>query len=449
MGRLDLSRDWQSDYDRKLVSAEEAAQTVRSGDHVWWPPGHGSTAFLAALAQRRSELRGVELRGILVPDVGWFEEGANEAFHIASQFGSLFDRHAINAGIVDYHPYWLVGIHKALDAGRGHGEAWEIDKLVLTVSPPNEHGFVSLGGSVWDGVTSARRARMVIAEVNPNVIETFGDSWLHVSEIDRFVPDDRPVVPETSLLEPDAVDRAISQNVAELVHDGDTIQVGVGSHSAALPMLGTFDERQELSYFAELTVPGLVPLAERGVITGRTSALHPNKFVATVIGNTVDERRVVHRNPHYELYGIEYLLDPRVIARNENIVAINGALTVDLSGQIGVHTIGPQVYAGVGGHLAFALGAYFAPKGRYVCVLPSTARGGTVSTIVPQFAAGQIVTVPRDIADTVVTEHGVARLLGKTVRQRADELISIAHPDFRGELRKVARRLFFPAGDRV
>ncbi|MCY3569333.1 MAG: 4-hydroxybutyrate CoA transferase, partial [Chloroflexi bacterium] len=143
-------------------------------------------------------------------------------------------------------------------------------------------------------------------------------------------------------------------------------------------------------------------------------------------------------------YGIEYLLDPRQIARNENIVAINGALTADLTGQLGVHTIGPRVYAGVGGHLAFAMGAYLAPKGRSVTVLPSTNRDGTISTIMAQFDPGQIVTVPRDIADTVVTEYGIARLLGKTVRQRADELIAVAHPDFRAELRREAQKLFYP-----
>jgi 4-hydroxybutyrate CoA-transferase len=443
MGKRDLTVDWRSDYDRKLVSPEEAAASVQSGDHVWWPPAHGSPAFLAALAARRDELRDVEVRGIIIPDAGWFTTDSMEAFHIASQFASLFDRHAIESKVLDYHPYWLVGIHKALDAGRSD-EAWPIDKLIIVVSPPNERGFVSLGGSVWDGVTSVPRSRTVIAEVNPNVIETFGDSWLHVSEIDYFIADDRPVVPDVPGYQPEALDYALAAHVAELVKDGDTIQVGVGSHSGSLAMAGAFDEKQELNYFAELTVPGIVPLVERGIITGRTSQLHPNRAVATVMGNTVEERQAVHRNPHYELYGIEYLLDPRVISKNEGIVAINGALTVDLSGQIGVHTIGRRVYAGVGGHLAFALGAYLAPRGRYVTVLPSTAMGGTVSTITPEFEPGQIVTVPRDIADTVVTEHGIARLLGKTVRQRADELISVAHPDFRGELRKAAKSLFYP-----
>ena len=284
----------------------------------------------------------------------------------------------------------------------------------------------------------------MIAEVNPNTIETFGDSWLHVSEIDHFVPGDSPVVIDLQHPPPNEVDLSITHHVAELVKDGDTIQVGVGSHTGALPRLGAFDERENLSYFAELTVEGLVPLVERGVITGKYSDTHPDKFVATLIGNTPDEHAVVHQNPAFETYGIEYLLDPRQIARNERIVAINGALTVDLSGQMGVHTIGPRVYAGVGGHLAFALGAYLAPKGRYVSVIPSTSRDGKISTIVPQFEPGQIVTVPRDIADTVVTEYGIARLLGKTVRQRADELISVAHPDFRAELRKAAQRLFYP-----
>ena len=439
------ARDWRADFERKTVSAAAAAATFRSGDHVWWAPGHASPAILEALAARQDELEGVDIRAIHVPDVGWFREEAMAAFRIALQFGSYLDRHAVNARIADYHPHWLYGGHKALDAGRADGEAWPVDKVLITVSAPNEHGYCCLGHNVWDALTVVRRAQTVVAELNPRVIETFGDSWLHVSEIDCFVPNDRPLVnEERAQLEPDAVDEGIAHYVAQLVHDGDTIQVGVGTHTGALPMLGAFDERTDLSYFGELTVPGLVPLTERGIINGRTSRLHPDKFVATMIGNTEAELRTVHRNPAFELRGTEYVLDPRVIAQTDNIVAINGALTIDLSGQVGVNTIGTYVQAGVGGHLAFALGAFLAPKGRYVCVLPSTAQGGTVSTILPEFPAGQIVTVPRDITDTVVTEYGIARLLGKTVRQRAQELIAIAHPDFRPELRTAAQKLFYP-----
>ena len=444
MGRFDPTIDWRSEYARRLRGPEEAVRAFNSGDHLWMPPGHASLPILEALVARHDELEDVEVRAVIVPDAGWFTEEMMSAFKLAPQFGTLFDREAINSRIADYHPYWLVGIHKAWDAGRGEGEAWPVDVLQIRCSPPNEAGFVSLGASVWDGVSSAKRARHVIAEVNENVIQSFGDSWLHVSEIDQFVPADSPIVVNLEHPPPNDVDLALANHINELVQDGDTIQVGVGSHTGALPRLGAFDGKENLSYFAELTVEGLVPLVERGVITGKYSQTHPDRFVATVIGNTPDEHAVVHQNPAFETYSIEYLLDPRQIARNENIVAINGALNVDLSGQIGVHTIGPRIYAGVGGHLAFAMGAYLAPKGRYVAVIPSTNRDGTISTIMPQFEAGQIVTVPRDIADTVVTEYGIARLLGKTVRQRAEELIAVAHPDFRAELRKASQKLFYP-----
>ena len=222
-------------------------------------------------------------------------------------------------------------------------------------------------------MTASRRAKRVIAAVNPNTLHTFGDSTLHVTEIDAFVPDDRPFAPPP--IEGEPADAAIAHHVGELIEDGDTIQVGIGSHTVGMMDAGFLQDKQELSYFGELTVRGLVPLVERGVITGRTSQLHPGKFVATVIGNTPEERATVYGNRAFEMRGIEYLLDPRTIAQNDRIVAVNGALGIDLSGQTAVYTIGPRIYAGLGGHLAFALGAYLSPRGRYVCVMPSTAMG--------------------------------------------------------------------------
>jgi 4-hydroxybutyrate CoA-transferase len=444
--KMDLTIDWAEHYGRRLVSPEQAAASVVSGDHIWVPPGHASPAILTALAQRRDELRDVQIRGLGIPDVGLFDLEAQHAFHVQDQFGTIFTRAAHEAKTIDYHPYWLVGAHKALDAGRD-GEAWYLDKVMVQVCPPNEQGYVSVGGSVWDSVTAARRAGFVTAAVNPQVVETYGDTWLHVSEIDQFVPEDRPVLPP-GLLQTDEFDRAdegIAHYVDTLVSDGDTIQVGTGSHTSGMLHHGLLKEREELSYFGELTVAGLVPLVEQGIITGRTSVLHPGRFVATLVGNNQEEHQTIHRNRAFELHGIEYLLDPRNIAQNEGIVAINGALGVDLSGQAAAYTIGPRIYAGMGGHLAFAMGAFLAPRGRYVCILPSTAVGGTVSTIQGRFEEGQIVSIPREIADTVVTEHGVARLLGKSVRQRADELIAVAHPDFRAELRKQARTYFYPS----
>ena len=185
--RFDPTINWRDTYAERLATPEMAAAMFNSGDHLWIPPGHASLPILQALVARSDELEGVEVRGIVVPDAGWFTEEMMSAFQVAPQFGTLFDRDAVNAGIADYHPYWLVGIHKAWDAGR-EDEAWPIDVLQIRCTPPNDAGFVSLGSSVWDGVTSAKRAKTVIAEVNENVVETFGDSWLHVSEIDCFVP---------------------------------------------------------------------------------------------------------------------------------------------------------------------------------------------------------------------------------------------------------------------
>lgn len=436
----DYRADWRTHYEDRLCSPQEAAGTIADGHHIWIPTGHGSPAIMEAIAARAGELHGVEIRGLAVPSPSLFTEAAAKAFHYQDQFANPLTRPALESRVIDYHPYWLVGGHKALDAGRD--DAWPIDTVQITVSPPNESGYVSVGPNVWDSIRSARRARQVLAAVNPAVGGTYGDTWLHVTEIDHFVPEERVLAqaPEPD----DPADEGLAYHVGLLVQDGDTVQIGTGSHTSGMVANGLFKDKEELSYFGELTVAGLVPLVRDGVFTGRSSLLHPGRFVATLIGNSAEERALVHGNPGFEAYSTEYLLDPRTIARNESIVAINGALGIDLTGQTAVYTIGPRAYAGMGGHLAFAIGAFLAPKGRYVCIMPSTAAGGTISTITPQFAEGQVVSVPRELADTVVTEHGVAKLLGKSVRQRAEELISIAHPDFRGELRKAARRLFYP-----
>jgi 4-hydroxybutyrate CoA-transferase len=439
--RHDYSGSWQDHYRSRLMRAEDAAALVESGDHVWIPVGHGSPMILGALAARRGELSDVEIRGLAVPVAELFSEDQGDEFRYQDQFGNPFSRPLLDAKLVDYHPYWLVGGHKALDAGRE--EAWTVDNEMITVSEPDDAGFVSVGCSVWDSVKTARRAKRVIAAVNPTTRHTYGDTTLHVSEIDAFVPDERPAAVQEFEFAP--ADEVMAGFVGELISDGETVQIGVGSHTTGMVHHGLFADKQELSYFGELTTQGLVPLVEQGVFTGRGSRLHPGKFVATLIGNTAEEREVVYGNRVFELYSTEYLVDPQTIAKNDQITAINGALGVDLSGQTSAYSIGPRIYAGMGGHLGFALGAFLAPHGRYVAVLPSTAAGGTVSTIAAQFDAGTVVSVPREIADTVVTEHGVARLLGKSVRQRAEELISVAHPDFRGELKAAAKRQFYSA----
>jgi len=191
-------------------------------------------------------------------------------------------------------------------------------------------------------------------------------------------------------------------------------------------------------------VPGCVGLARRGIITSKYAELHPGRMVASHMGNSFEDLEFIEGNPFFQLHSYEYTNDPKVIARHDDMVSINGALTVDLSGQIGVYAIGPNVYSGTGGQLAYHLGAFLSKRGRAVTVLPSAARGGTISTIVPHFEKGQIVSIPRELADTIVTDQGVAYLLGRSVRERAEALIEVAHPDHRDRLREEAKRLYYP-----
>lgn len=441
MAKLDLTLDPKQAYAERLGSAEEALGLVESGDLIWIPISHLPIALLSALAAREKELRGVKLRAALIPDLGWFRADAREHFDLQVQYAILpDDRKALAEQHLDLHLFSMISQHKAIDAGRE--EAEPIDHLFLVVSPPNERGWLCVGNGVWDSVTVARRARRVIAEVNDSVPRTCGDSWLHVSQFDALVEAHRPAVSLPSPAEFDAVDRAIAGHVKTLVHDGDTLQVGLGSHTGALAQLGAFDHASDLGYFGELTVPGIVDLVKRGNLTGRRAELHPYRVVACHIGNSAEDLAYIEENPTFELHSYEHTNDPRAIARHRDMLAINGALMVDLSGQIGVYAIGPRVYTGLGGHLGFAIGSMLSERGRYVAVIPSSAKDGAISTVVPRFDAGQIVSVPRELADTVVTEHGIARLLNRSVRERAAQLIEIAHPNHRPELRKAARELY-------
>ena len=240
-------------------------------------------------------------------------------------------------------------------------------------------------------------------------------------------------------------EKKISQYVSSLIKDGDTLEIGVGGTAEWLLRLGTFNDKHDLGWFSENTPPGVVDLVRKGIMTGKRKTIHKGKAVATACGgSSKEDMAFINMNPLFELYSSDYILNSSVIAGNDNMVAINSALMIDLTGQIAAESIGPRMVSGTGGQLAFAIGASLSKGGRSIVVLNSTARGEAISRIVSTLEPGTVVTVPRTLAVLIVTEYVISRLKGKTQRQRAEELIAIAHPNFRDNLKKEARRLFWP-----
>jgi 4-hydroxybutyrate CoA-transferase len=293
---------------------------------------------------------------------------------------------------------------------------------------------------MWNKAAFVKRARTVIGEVFAGYPHTGGANRVHITEFDALVEGGE--VPPVPLRDRPDFHPAMAAHVNEIVRDGDTLQIGTGAMTAQLVVAGALAGKEDLGIHSEISVPGLNNLVYQGAITGARKTRHKGKFVATaLIATTPDELEFIHENPMYEVYDVGYTNDIQVIASHDNMLAINNALCVDLTGQIACESIGGEMWSGPGGQPEFAIGALLAKNGRSITLLPSTGKGGALSRIVPQLEQGTIVTVPRQFADIVVTEHGVARLLGKSDRERAEGLISIAHPDHRAELRMQAAKL--------
>lgn len=430
--------DWRKEFEQKLLPAEEAVRVVKSGDRVVFNtmPGSEPKALGLALAARREELRGVEL---FVPrpirDFGWYDPGWEESFSLVLSNVRRLGRSTLDERRCDYAP----SVHFCPEE-----EPTRIDVLFTEVSTPDENGFCSFGHGRWNKRELMRMARTSVAQINSQLIRTYGDNFVHVSEIDCLVPDDpRPVREPESPEITDTV-KSIAGYVSGLVNDGDTVEVGGGGTTEALPMAGIFEGRHDLGIHSEFIAYGMIQMVKEGLFTGKFKTLHQGKAVATSCGGTPADLKFVNQNPLFELYSSRYTHNVGTIAAHDNMVAINNALAIDLTGQVTGESIGPRIWSGPGGQPNFAIGALSSRGGRSITVLPSTAAGGSVSRIVPVFEAGTVVTLPRTVADIVVTEYGIARLRGRTVRERARELIAIAHPDFRAELRKEAQRLFWP-----
>jgi 4-hydroxybutyrate CoA-transferase len=411
----------------RLTTAERAVELVRSGDRVWVQQGSGAPAtLLDALAARAPELRDVEICHMLTlgalahlqPEV------AGHLRHNALFIGANA-RPAVAAGRADYTPIALGDIERLFD------DVLPIDVALVQTSPPDQHGFVSLGTGPDCTLTAARHARRVIAEINERMPRALGDTFLHVSQMSAMVPVSRPLL-ELRPPQVDAVQIRVAEHVAALIPNGATLQLGIG----AIPneVLARLGDRKDLGIHSEICSDGLVPLIEAGVITGARKHLHRGKVVSGIVLGSRVILDYIDDNPMFEFHPTSYVNDPFVIAQNNQMMAINSAIQVDLTGQVCADSIGLAPFSGVGGQPDFIRGAGRSEGGRSIIALPSTARLGAVSRIVPVLDTGAGVVCTRADVAEVVTEYGVARLRGRTLRQRAEALISIAHPGFRDEL---------------
>jgi len=418
-----------------IVSAEEAVAAVQSGNRIFIHSVAASPRRLVdALTARAPSLRVVEIVQLHTEgDAPYAEPEMAHSFRVNSVFVGPNLRRAVQEGRADYLPVFLSEVPKLFRSG-----LLALDVALVQVSPPDRHGFCSLGVSVDASRAAIQTARVVVAQVNRLMPRTHGDGLIHVDDIDYAVEADDPI-PELPYRPLGEIDLAIGRHCAELVEDGATLQLGIGTVPDAT--LKALTGHHRLGIHTEMLSEGVVDLVERGVITGEMKRVHPGKIVA---GFALGTRRLydfLDDNPLVQMLDIAYVNDPEVIRRNPRVTAINGALEVDLTGQVCADSIGEALYSGVGGQMDFIRAAALSEGGKPVIALPSTSSTGE-SRVVSHLKAGAGVVTTRAHVHFVVTEHGIADLFGKNLRQRAEALIAVAHPRHRDTLTSEARRRF-------
>jgi acyl-CoA hydrolase len=421
----------------RTVTAEEAVRVVKSGDRVYIHNGAAAPGRLvAALTARAPELRVVEvvqLLGIGDREAPCAARELAKSFRVNSLFVTPDVRDAVQEGRADHLPVFLSEIPKLFRNG-----LLPLDVALVQVSPPDRHGFCSLGVSVDATRAAVQAARTVIAQVNANMPRSHGDGLIHVDAIDFLVLADEPL-PELPRQPIGEVARAIGRHCAELVDDGATLQIGIGAIPDAT--LAALSGHHRLGVHTELLSEGVVDLVEKGVITGESKRVHPGKIVASFAMGTRRLYDFLDDNPLVEMLDIAYVNDTSVIRRNPKVTAINSAIEVDVTGQVCADSIGELQYSGVGGQMDFIRGAALSEGGKPIIALPSETSSG-VSRIVSHLRPGAGVVTTRAHVHYVVTEHGIADLFGKNLRQRAAALIAVAHPRHRDALTADARRRF-------
>ncbi|HMK08192.1 MAG TPA: acetyl-CoA hydrolase/transferase C-terminal domain-containing protein [Anaerolineales bacterium] len=431
---------WAERYATRVMTAEQAVQDIQSGQRVFLT-GNCSVPqrLLQALVARAPSLQDVEIVNVLTIGAAPHADPAMAGhLKINTLFISDNVRAAVHDGRADFTPVLLSEVPLLFRNG-----ALPLDVALIHVSPPDEHGFCSLGIEAGLTKTPSQVARLVIAEVNERMPRTLGDSFIHISKIDRAIPVNYPLA-ELPMGQVTDLSRRIGEHVAHLVEDGATMQMGIGAiPDAVLNLLG---DKRDLGVHTELFSDGVMRLVQAGVITNEKKTLHPGKIIAGFILGSHALYNFVDDNPVVELHPTEYVNDPFVISRNERMISINSAIEVDLTGQVCADSIGARPYSGVGGQMDFVYGASRSRGGRPIIALPSTATlkdGTRASRIVPMLKPGAGVTTTRNHVHYIVTEFGAAYLYGKTIRQRARALIEVAHPDYREELETAAGELKF------
>lgn len=413
-----------------LRSAADVVALVESGQRVYV---HGSAAtptkLLAALLERAGEITDVDLVAIsTIGPIDWQRPGVREHFHLSSLFVSANVRQWVDGPGADYIPVFLSDIPGLFRKG-----LLPIDVALLQVSPPDKHGFCSLGTSVDAALAAAQQAKLILAQVNPRMPRTLGDSHIHVSRIRAAIQLD-DALPEVSYsAEADASTEAIGRTVAALIEDRSTLQMGIGAvPDAVLRYLG---DHRDLGVHTEMFSDGVVPLVEKGVITNAYKVVEPGKLVTTFVLGTRRVYDFVDDNPLVSFRDVSWVNDTAVIRKNPQMVAINSAIQVDLTGQVCADSIGTLQYSGIGGQMDFMRGAALSHGGKAIIAMPSTTRKG-ISRIVPMLNPGAGVVTTRGHVQTLVTEHGHVNLAGKGLEERAKLLIGIAAPSAREELEK-------------
>ena len=419
---------WQIEYKKKLRTPDEALRCVQSGMRVYIQPGCAEPETLVeALMRRAPFVEDVEIVHMMTLGAAPYvaPDMAGHFRHNAMFIGGNV-REAVNDGRADYTPIYLSEIEQLFESG-----AMPLDIALIEVSPPDSHGFCSFGVGVDTTLTAAKCARYVVAQVNDQMPRTYGDSFIHVSELDAVVESSRALC---ALKHPESSDLqvAIARHVAGLIDDGAVLQTGIGGiPDAVLPFLM---DRKDLGVHSELVSDGAIPLIDAGVINGARKNFKPRKVILGFVLGTKKMFDFVDNNPIFEVHPTSWTNDPLYIARNDNMVAINSALQVDLTGQVCSDSIGTYFYSGIGGQVDFLKGASHSKGGKPIIALPSTAKNDTISRIAPMLDPGAGVVTSRGLVRYVVTEYGVAYLHGKSIRERAKALIEIAHPKFREEL---------------